>query len=227
MASLKGQYIQIVDEQGKIIGNGANQEWFSDSSWCNVKGQGCGIIESLDACYHISGDNRIDREEYAKRIESFLKCIPLSKLYMHKFFGKYSVGITPWQICRYINHCLKGKYKARYNGLYGHEKMLDKMEEMLENDIPVIWSLYRMGKKIRLYTYNSVKGEYVAAAYTNSHYVNAISVIHDACDVHKTMIKISSWGKLYYIDYDEYLEYVGDSFLSSVCSNIILIKKKL
>ena len=227
MAGLKGQYIQIVNEQGRVIGNGSNQEWFSDKPWCNVKGQGCGIIAALDACYHISGNNRVDKDEYGKRIESFLKCNPLSKLYMHQFFGKYALGLTPWQICRYINQCLKGSYKACYNGRYGHDDMLEKMEEMLDNDIPVIWSLYRMGKKITLYSYKAVTREYIPIAYTNSHYVNAIAVTHDASDVHKTMVKISSWGKLYYIDYDEYLEYVKGSLISSVCSNIILIKKKL
>ena len=225
MAGLKRQYVCITDEQGKIIGNGANQAWFSDSHWCNVSGQGCGIIAALDLCHYVLGQRLVPKAEYEKEIKEFVKAIPLARLYMHEFFGKIAVGLTPIQICRFLNRRLKGKYKVSYNGRNGHNNMLEKMEAMLSNDIPVIWSLYRMGKRLTLYTYKSVTREYVPSASTNSHYVNAISIIRQDSDMHKVMIKISSWGKIFFIDYDEYLEYVGHSILSSVCSNIFFIKK--
>ena len=101
------------------------------------------------------------------------------------------------------------------------------MEAMLAMDCPVIWSLYRFKRKIQLYTFDSMSQIYKVSTLVNSHYVNAIGIIQSDAANHSTMIKISSWGKLYYIDYDEYLAYVGNSLISKYCSNIVLIKKKL
>ena len=97
------------------------------------------------------------------------------------------------------------------------------MEEMLGNNIPVIWGLYRYNRKITLYSYDSINDTYKATASTNSHYVNAIAIIHNDTQIHNTMIKVSSWGQIFYIDYDEYLAYVGNSIISKFCSNIVVI----
>lgn len=226
MANLQRPYISVTNERGIKIGTGGNQGWFSKEPWSNVSGQGCGIISSLDVYFYLSGVKAISKQSYEEAVEDFIRNTLFAKLFMHEFFhGRVVVGITPWQICSYLNRILRGKYKVSYNGRFGHEKMLEKMEWMIDRDIPVIWSLYRMGKKIMLYTYKSVTQEYVPAITTNSHYVNAIGVIHETGGKHSRMVKISSWGKIYYIDYDEYLEYVGSSIISSVCSNIFVIKK--
>jgi len=224
--NLKRPYINIINEKGAIIGNGSNQGWFSSSPWFNVSGQGCGIISSLDACYYIEGNRIISKAQYEFGINDFAKIIVFTKLFMHEFFfKKFAIGITPNQICRFMNKRLKGQYKVSYNGRFGHADLLEKIESQLNNDLPIIWSLYRPRKKITLYTFKSVTREYIPTTSTNSHYVNAIAVIHDAAPNHPTMIKISSWGKIYYIDFDEYLKYTEGSIISAVCSNIFLIKK--
>ena len=137
-----------------------------------------------------------------------------------------AIGIIPIQICQYLKKVSNKELIAKWNGIHGHKNMLSKMEAMLAMDCPVIWSLYRFKKKINLYTYDNISQSYKIATTTNNHYVNAIGVIHSSNDIHNTMIKISSWGKLYFIDYDEYLAYVGNSIISKYCSNIVLIKKK-
>lgn len=222
---LKRPYINITNENGRIIGNGANQGWFSNSPWFNVSGQGCGIISALDTLFYINGNRIITKADYQQAILDFAKNIVFTKLFMHEFFGKFAIGLTPLQITIFLNKKLGTGYKVTYNGRYGHEDMLTKMEDQLQADLPVIWSLYRPRKRITLYTYKSVPGEYIPATTTNSHYVNAIAVIHDAAPNHHTMIKLSSWGKIYFIDYDEYLAYTGNSIISAVTSNIFLIKK--
>jgi len=40
------------------------------------------------------------------------------------------------------------------------------------------------------------------------------------------MIEIASWGKRFFIDYDEYLEYVNGSAISEYCSNILAVRRK-
>ena len=225
--SLQKPYIVITNENGRVIGNGANQGWFSKAPWRNVSGQGCGIISSLDLCFYLSGKRNIHLEDYQLAVDEFIDTIVFTKFNMHEFLrGKLVIGITPWQICHYLNRKLKGQYKVRYNGRHGHEDMLNKIEAQLKAGIPVIWSLYRMGKRINLYTYKPVLKEYSVATTTNSHYVNIIGIKYEEEGNHRTMLKISSWGKIYYVDYEEYLDYVGTSLLSQVASNIFLVETR-
>ena len=59
------------------------------------------------------------------------------------------------------------------------------------------------------------------------HYVTVTGVEeYSTSDGTKIMLEISSWGRKYYVNYDEYLEYVrkNDNFYFS---NILYIKKKI
>lgn len=226
--SLKREYIKITDDAGHIISCGGNQEWFKDVSTLDIKGQGCGIISSLDAVLYLQNSPALPLNKYKNYLDDFLGVNVFTKYYLKKlFFTKSAIGIIPKQICRYINRISQGKLHASWNGLHGHKSMLEKMEIMIKNDYPVIWSLYSKKNKITLYTFDEKSGDFIPATSTNNHYVNAIGIIHDPSTNHQTMIKISSWGRIYYVDYNEYLDYVGKSLISSYCSNIILISKKL
>ena len=125
------------------------------------------------------------------------------------------------------------KLKLNYYDMY------DLMEEMLHQDIPVILSVgpntpnlwgnrgitfyehceinyYEPGneadKAIRPYYYKAVKHN------IHSHYVTATGIIKD--DINgKIMLRISSWGHMYYINYEEYRDYIesrGGTFTSSL-----------
>ncbi len=226
--SLKREYIKITDEAENIISCGGNQEWFEDTPGLDIKGQGCGIISSLDALLYIQNTLTLPLSQYKNILDSFLGVNVFTKYYLNKlFFAKSAIGIIPKHICRYINTISKGKLHARWNGIHGHKNMLTKMELMIKNDFPVIWSLYNPRRKINLYSFDNNSGEFIYSTSTNNHYVNAIEIIYNASSAHGTMIKISSWGRIYYVDYDEYFNYVGNSLLSKYCSNVILITKKL
>ncbi len=221
--SLKRKYISVINESGKVIGTGGNQGWIVSSPKKNIRGQGCGMISAIDLCLYLMGTTTIGVNDYAKLTEGFLNINRFAKLCMREFFGgRVAVGITPKQMCRYINKLLSGKYKARWNGIHGHRNLLQEMSAMIDKDIPVIWALYSPKKKLSLYSLDSATNNYKRIAEVNSHYVNAISIIEDS---NRTMIKISSWGKIYYVDYNEYLSFARDSILSKVCSNIVLIKR--
>ena len=115
---LKRPYINITNENGRIIGNGANQGWFSNSPWFNVSGQGCGIISALDTLFYIKGDRIITKADYQQAILDFAKSIVFTKLFMHEFFGKFAIGLTPLQITKFLNKKLGNGYKVTYNGRY-------------------------------------------------------------------------------------------------------------
>ena len=225
--SLSENYIQVTDELGHKIGFGGNQNWFSKEPWNNISGQGCGMIAAMDFSLYVTGARFIELPEYQKLSEGFIKRNPFVNFSMHEFSkAGFSLGVLPRQICRYINHSCPG-IKASWDGVHGHKDMLEKMKAMISEDIPVIWAIYRFNRRLPLYDWDSRNNAYTIIGTTNSHYVNAISVIENPeLPVHKIMIEISSWGRQFFIDYDEYLEFVGSSILSRYCSNIVSIRKK-
>ena len=116
---------------------------------------------------------------------------------------------------------------------YGKEEqsrlILKSMKNMLENNIPVVFSYYnndkktekemkeentteKRGRKIKLYdSVNTAKINGDNTEKTNSHYMTVIGVcryIDDNSD-YKYVMKIVSWGDIYYIRYDEYSESIS------------------
>ena len=213
--SIKRDYIKIIDSRRGDVSTGGNQMWFGQDIKANMVKQGCGLISAVDLCLYKNNVDLIEAPGYIKEMNRFLRMNKLARFSM-----AVGAGILPSQLCRYINKSLI-IMKATWNGRNGHQDMLEKMQAMLEQDIPVIWGLYRFGKKLNLYTYNNITRKYELATQVNSHYVNALAIVHATGG--KTMIKVSSWGRILYIDYDEYLQYVGTSFISEYCSNIIVI----
>jgi hypothetical protein len=220
---LAREYIQIKDDNGKVIGCGFNQSWLSNTDLKGLSNQCCGMISAIDCGLYLANKTSISKHDYLQLCRTFSNTIVFTKLFTKEFFGTISIGILPFQICRYINSMRSIHMKAKWNGIHGHRNMLSTMEEMLGNNIPVIWGLYRYNHRITLYSYDSINDAYKATASTNSHYVNAIAIIHNDTQIHNTMIKVSSWGQIFYIDYDEYLAYVGKSIISKFCSNIVVI----
>ena len=107
--------------------------------------------------------------------------------------------------------------------------MLGRMTEMLQNDLPVIFSVgpntpWIFGKKsIGMYKPEN-NGELKKVDQVSRHYVMLTGIAAGPKDG-RTLLKISSWGRSYFLDYDEYREYVrktGDTITSSM----IYIRKK-
>ena len=226
ITSLNRSYITILDSHRKPIGFGGNQAWFSAPSWSNISRQGCGIISAVDFALYCSNKSQISIDEYNSKVFEFLDNISFSKLFLHQFLNSdYAIGIVPLQICNYI-HTETG-LKARWNGIHGQANLLSKMKEMINNNFPIIWSLYSFRKSISLYSYDHENAVYKASTKINSHYVNVISIIEaPTASEHAIMLEVSSWGKQYFIDFNEYLAYVGNSPISKYASNIVTVSYK-
>lgn len=142
-------------------------------------------------------------------------------------------------------------YRAKWCYGLTYYDMLELIENMLFHDIPVILSIgpntpnlwgskgitfyhrTNIMKKLNQMLLEADKLEddkydtdeplYVYKAVSNNvhgHYVTVTGLIYDE-ETTKTMLRISSWGKQYYIDYEEYREYVehiSDPFTSSLVS---------
>ncbi len=237
---LDENFIQIVDSSGKIIGYGGNQKWFSDSLLCNVKGQGCGVIAAVDVLFYLEGKRRIPFSGYAKKVDEFVGKNIFARLFMA---GDHAVGILPLQMAAFINTRLdslagiggEGKLcRFKWNGIKGHQDLYKNIRRMLENNIPVICSIYAWRKKLKLYKFDEKQHRFVdnylqlqnggrGHLLVNNHYVTITGVIEDTGKyAHGRMLEISSWGEKYYIDYDEYISFSGKSIISKYCSNILI-----
>lgn len=134
--------------------------------------------------------------------------------------------------------------KATWKMKLTYYDMYDMIEEMLSKDIPVILAIgpnspniwgkkgipfyerkeidYRDtdGKstvRTKPYYYQAIKQD------VNSHYVTVTGIIKD--DVAgRIMLRISSWGAMYYINYEEYRDYI-DAAGSTLTSSIVQVKK--
>ena len=115
------------------------------------------------------------------------------------------------------------KEKLPYRAIWNirGKKILSKIDSMLSNDIPVIFSVGPnfpkfWGKQtVKLYK-KTAQGNYIPATKVKAHYM----IITGRDDM---WIQISSWGKEYYMNFIEYQEYIK-KYSSFIVSNIICIK---
>lgn len=112
-------------------------------------------------------------------------------------------------------------------------RILTCIKEMLENDIPVILSIgpgFLHKEKLKFYRKNiTATGEssYKPVTETKDHYVTVTGVLEAKAKDDKdiVLLEISSWGRKYYVNFEEYQKYVrkNDNYYFS---NILYIKKK-
>ncbi|MBO4862874.1 MAG: hypothetical protein J5517_00765 [Eubacterium sp.] len=221
---------------------GGSQEWFKDigMKWKGraIEGYGCGLVGAADLLLHILGNDIIpnDRSEKNSLITkdiyiSFLR--RLEKRYFHIF---PKLGLSGILLALGINlYLFFHRKEIRENTGYKYHarwavrpsKLLERIKEMLGNDIPVIIAIgpgFFRKEKVRFYNKRKDdKGRTVfkPVTKTKDHYVTVTGVEEGE----HTFLEISSWGKKYYINFDEYLEYVkkNDNFYFS---NILYVSRK-
>lgn len=139
------------------------------------------------------------------------------------------------------------RYQASWKWKSTYFDMYELIEEMLQKDIPVIISIgpnlpNLWGKKgipfyerceiayqedtgnasetAKPYYYKAVKQN------INSHYVTVTGLIKD--DVTgRIMLRISSWGRKYYINYEEYWDYIENTSTTFTSSMVYIKRKRL
>lgn len=183
--------------------------------------------------------NAVDYESYIPYVRK------IDRDYTHT---RHIIAVLGPKVARAINsysHNYSLGLKASWRWKLTYYDMLEIMEEMLGKDIPVILSIgpnwpNLWGKKgvafyerreidfyapdgsqtvkSKPYYYQSVEQA------VNGHYVVVTGIIKDDI-TSRIMLRISSWGKMYYINYEEYRDYI-DSSSSSWLSSLVQIKRK-
>lgn len=237
--TLKKEYVSV---DGSF---GGNQRWLRryEDKANTLSNYGCGLIAANDLILHISdADTPSSKEKYIAAIRK------LNRRYFHilPMLGVSGIMISFYMKLYFILHKseLKKKYRVRW-AVMPHN-ILKCIYEMLENDIPIILSIgpaFIRHRKEKLTFYNAVIDEdnlsFTPATKTKDHYVSVTGIYEvseSTDDIHKNSsstdnsynndysiyLEISSWGKKFYIKYDEYIKYIKkhDNFLFS---NILYI----
>ena len=254
------KYVSIVNPAGGIS-FGGSQGWFPMDNWFSsdyiINYYGCGTIAASDLFLYFALRNseynnlytelaikngNIDNKDYM----NYVRCINALFTHTPRF-----IGVPGSNVASAINAYFSEagiKYKAGWPLSLSSTEMLTKMKEMLEKDIPVIFSVGPntpdlWGKaEIKLYlqmkkgdegyknSLNELYQYYVALdsngdqIMTSGHYMTITDIIIDDISTEKkVMLRVSSWGREYYIDYDEYREYIKDES-GTWTSSIVYIK---
>lgn len=197
---------------------------------------GCGVIAMTDLELYLTQQhdgysapsNSIDynhdtglikKNDYMRYAEFNIDRYRLGDDPIHRLFG-----VTPYrmeqEMEKYLssnNHLYLGVTWAPSCGGKDDEKTqtAKKIEKMISRDLPVVFSYYSFTHKIGLYkekenakvladiTDKSEDGR------TNSHYMTIIGYTrylkYDGLS-YSYILEVVSWGKIYYINYDEYAE---------------------
>lgn len=221
MTELKNTYPGVLHPDGQRS-YGGNQ---MASTHKVMRRCGCGIVAAADLLLYfhrfhqplpfLAGtDDILRQEEYENLLQQ------LRRRHMPLF---YPVGMNGVSLAIGLNRIFRRNgvdLRARWD--MSERKLWQHMEEMLHRDLPVILSigpnfprLWRQGKET---LYRMDQGDYRKATETRAHYVTVTGM-------DDVWLRISSWGKEYYLSRQEYESY-RSNLSSALVSNIVYIPRK-
>ena len=120
---------------------------------------------------------------------------------MRKYLSENKIGYSHAQ---WAPHCTLGKAQQK-------TLVLKDIQKMLENNVPVVFNYYRMDKK-NITMYYDLKGAVQRdgdQTGTGAHYMTIIGLyqyLDETSWENQYILKVESWGNIFYIRYDEYAE---------------------
>lgn len=216
---------------------GGNQSWFYDKKKKEgnktIEDAGCGLIAMADLFLYFSKkDNNYESAltdlcEHDKKgiyeYESYLNyvkvCEPL--ICQVHFYGILGTDLAKG-IDVYLENC-GNEYDAKWG--MSKDDIKPRIWEMLKNDIPVILSV---GPAFNddLFAYVKQKDSYnITSASITRHFMVVTGYIKDRIQKQE-WLQVSSWGKEYYIAYDEYVDFIESGTGRNITSNIVYIEEK-
>jgi hypothetical protein len=229
-------YVQVKKEEDFFYGG--SQMWFSDTDWFHkdyiLHYNGCGTIATADFFLYLalkSNDYKTPLTEIALKntdiIEydnyyKYVKIIDSEYTNVKRILGVLGPTIASG-IKRYFT-----KYKIDYSASWKMNlsdcKMYDSIEKMLRHDIPVILSIGPntpnvWGKK-GVSFYKVIGAQ--ESNNINGHYVTVTGIIENQ-DNGDIFLCISSWGRKYYMNYNEYRRYIQNISGTYTSSMIFIV----
>lgn len=217
--ALKNEFISVSKES--IISYGGNQTWSENAV---IRKCGCGVISSLDLLLYLGRHHCGDQAPETRPIplkEYDRMCMELSRRYIPLLppFGTNGAALALGLNRIFSRYNMPFRASWQLSG----SKMMGKVESMLDADIPVILSiganfpLFWQDNRVNLYSRDSL-GRMRRASSAKAHYVTVTGSELNA-------LRISSWGREYYINKGEYFSYIHQH-TNSIISNILMIERR-
>lgn len=223
LVELKRPYISVNGSYG-----GSQELFKGERGFFNARRarSGCGVVAIADTLGYLTGKTRYSAPDSYK---SYFKYIQHRILWLPN-----RAGMSIYRIAFMFPRLLKDPL-SKYRCFWGisRRRMLPRIEEMLKNDIPVIINIPKIisirhrRDKLNLYmpapdnAQNSAPGSILrAVSKTSAHFV-VITGIYKSFD--KIYLQISSWGRKYYIDFDEFSAFTKKTPFGAVFGNILYI----
>ena len=210
MLSLQKPYIRV--DCAGAASYGGNQ-MRSDKEI--IRKCGCGEVAALDLILYLTDDSKtLPLVDYNRELEDLCRrYFPLIPPF----------GINGLLLAVGVNRLLL-KHRLPYRAVWvvSGKKLRDRIETQLRRDLPVILSIgpnfpaFWEKHRLQLYT-RTPDGRYYPAASVKAHYITVTGM-------DETWLRVASWGKEYYINWDEYCRYV-QRHSNSVVSNMLFLKK--
>ncbi|MBD5486265.1 MAG: hypothetical protein HDR18_12225 [Lachnospiraceae bacterium] len=151
----------------------------------------------------------------------------IERLYHTKYtitgsFVNTMVGLYPWKMTGGFRNFLRANHSSRTNvkwarygkvaGITRKQKILNEIKRMLNADLPVVFSYHSFAKK-SIILYDSIQeakdnvSQRDNPANADSHYMTIIGLYKcpdERTQNYKYILQVVSWGRVYYIDYDQY-----------------------
>lgn len=219
-------YVAIVGENGTVY-YGGDQGWFKDERK-ELQEHGCGIIATVNLALYLSGRTMLTQEEYMQEVREFLNQSWTGRQEITHGTGYDAVSMTFYMNGFFYEQSMDNTAYWKLS----QKHMLEDISRMLSDDLPVILEIGDGKKdkngvedKVKLYTVKG--GEYCIEQETSDHYVTVTGLIeYEEGGEHKTMLEISTWGGMRYIDYDEYMAFIerqkeGSGVINQVVENAL------
>lgn len=211
---------------------GGRQGWFENepfTSKYDINNTGCGLIAANDVILYLeNGTQDYDWSVYHDEVlETYEDLVEAQVLFGHNLPVGFATSISP----SYVQECLaiNGYASWLYDiDIADNDLMLQKIEESLNDDKPVILMeddrLAYYDKKdvffdrdgVAMYVLNNeasrVDQLISIDPYNNTmifHYVTITGLIRHE-NSNECYLRVQSWGKEYYINYSEFVEYNED-----------------
>lgn len=229
---------------------GGSQMWFYDDTRKEepdkkatdyiVQTFGCGLIAISDVLLYLAQSDEAYQTKRTNQVlfnengtynyESYLNYVyGINKSYL-RIINNYgsnktllTTGLGAYSMCNNLGLTVQWCSSKK--------RMLPRIIDMLEQDIPVplCISYNEKGGGVHFYDWRPTESEPFYFGVKNykstveGHFVVVTGLLTDKVK-NQTILEISSWGRRYYVNYDEFLEYVNN-YSNYVESGIAYIKK--
>ena len=224
MFELKHPHLQV---RRRGLSYGGSQTWFTQRV---TNRSGCGLIAGTDLLLylhrnHPGCDSPLFGDMEAGPSVSFAQYHrAVQEIRKRYLFVIPHFGMNGFMLTRGLNRYFRKNHiglRAQW-GVWGSQ-LWSAISEMLERDIPVILAvgpnvpLIWQKHKVQFYV-KKPDGTYCSTCSVKAHFVTVTGMDH-------RWLQVSSWGKRYYIDRDEFARYVKKHSCYLV-SNIAYIKER-